>query len=105
VLLAKIIRVIKSRRMRLSEHVARVVESRGAYSVLVRESEGKKQLGRPGPRWEDYIEVDVQEIRYVASLVLLFNHKEWFTLCLRELGCTNPGPLIFFRWCLIFVVS
>jgi hypothetical protein len=52
---ANIIRVIKSRRMRWAEHVARMWEKRGAYSILVGRSEGRRPLGRPGRKWEDNI--------------------------------------------------
>jgi hypothetical protein len=48
--LPNIIRVIKSRRMKWTGHVARMGESRGAYRVLVGNPEGKRQLGRPR-RW------------------------------------------------------
>ena len=40
-------RVIKSRRMRWAEHVARMGVERGAYRVLVGKPEGKRPLGRP----------------------------------------------------------
>jgi len=36
-----IVRVIKSRRMRWAEHVARMGEERGVYRVLVGKPEGK----------------------------------------------------------------
>jgi len=42
-----IFRVIKSRRMRWAGHVARMLEKRGIYRVLVRKPEGKRPLGRP----------------------------------------------------------
>jgi len=45
-----IIRVIISRRMRWAEHVARMVERRGVYRVLVGKREGKRQLERPWRR-------------------------------------------------------
>ena len=45
-----IVRVIKSRRMRLAGHVARMGEERGVYRVLVGKPEGKRPLGRPRPR-------------------------------------------------------
>ena len=32
------------------------------YKVLVGELEGKRQLGRPKSKWEDYIKVDLQEV-------------------------------------------
>jgi hypothetical protein len=47
-----IIRVIKSRRMRLVGHVARMGEGRGAYRVLVGRPEGRRPLGIPRRRWE-----------------------------------------------------
>jgi hypothetical protein len=50
-----IVRVIKSRRMRLAGHVARMGEGRGFYRVLVRRPEGKRPLGRPRHRWKDNI--------------------------------------------------
>jgi len=43
-----ILRVIKSRRMRWSGHVARMGERRGPYRVLVGKPEGKGHLGDPG---------------------------------------------------------
>jgi hypothetical protein len=42
-----IIRMIKARRMRLAEHVARTGEKRNAYRLLVGKPEGKRPLGRP----------------------------------------------------------
>ena len=32
------------------------------YRVLVGKLEGKRQLGRPGCRWEDNIKMDLQEM-------------------------------------------
>jgi hypothetical protein len=43
-----IVRVIKSRRMRLVGHVARMGEGRGVNRVLVGRPEGKRPLGRTG---------------------------------------------------------
>jgi len=42
----KIVRVIKSRRIRWAGHVARMGERRGVYRVLVGKTEGKRPLGR-----------------------------------------------------------
>jgi hypothetical protein len=50
-----IIRMIKSRRMRLARHVARIEEKRNAYRLLVRKPEGKRPLGRPRRRWMNNI--------------------------------------------------
>jgi hypothetical protein len=41
-----IIRIIKSRRMKLAGHVARMGEKRNAYRLLVGKAEGKRPLGR-----------------------------------------------------------
>jgi len=51
------IRMIKSRRMRWTGHVAYMRERRGAYSVSVGKPEGRIPLGRPRPRWEDNIKM------------------------------------------------
>jgi hypothetical protein len=48
--LPNIVRVVKSRRMRWVGHVARMVEGRGVYRVLVGKPEGKRPLGRPRRR-------------------------------------------------------
>jgi hypothetical protein len=48
-----IVRVIKSRRMRWTEHVPRMREGRGVYRVLGGRPEGKRPLGRPRRRWDD----------------------------------------------------
>jgi hypothetical protein len=58
-----IVKVLKSRRMRWAEHVARMGEGRGVYRVLVGRPEGKIPLGRPRRKWEDKIETDLREIR------------------------------------------
>jgi hypothetical protein len=56
-----IIRVIISRRMRWAGHVARAVEKRGVYRVLVGKPEGKRLPGRPRRRWDD-IKWEFQEV-------------------------------------------
>ena len=48
-----IVRVIKSRRMSLAGHVARMGKKKGVYRVWVGKPEGKRPLGRPRRRWED----------------------------------------------------
>jgi hypothetical protein len=57
-----IIRQVKSRRMRWMGHVARIREERKVCKVLVGKSEGKRPLGRPRHRWEDWIRMDIGEI-------------------------------------------
>ena len=43
-------------------YVARMGEGRGVHRVLVRKPEGKRPLGRPRLRWEDNIQMDLQEV-------------------------------------------
>jgi hypothetical protein len=57
-----IARVIKSRRMGLARHVARMSEGKGVYRVLIGRPEGKRPLGRPRRRWEDNIKIDLREM-------------------------------------------
>jgi predicted metal-binding protein len=42
-----IIKVIKSRRMRLVRHVVCIRQMRNAYKILVKKHQGKRPLGRP----------------------------------------------------------
>ena len=55
-------RVVKSRRMRCAEYVARMGEGRGVHRVLVEKPEGKRPLGRSRRRWEDNIKMDLKEV-------------------------------------------
>ena len=48
--------------MRWAGHVARVGEWRGVYRVLVGKPEGKRPLRRPRHRWENNINMDIQEV-------------------------------------------
>ena len=57
-----IVRVIKSRRLRWTEHVARMEEGRNAFKILTGKFTGKRALGRPRSRWEDNIRMDLTKI-------------------------------------------
>ena len=57
------IRAIKSKRMRLAGHVARIGERRDVYRGLVGKPERKRPLGRPSRRWEDNVKMDLQGVR------------------------------------------
>jgi len=48
--------------MRWVGHVANMRERRGVYTVFVGKPEGKRPLGRPRYRWEDNINMDLQEV-------------------------------------------
>ena len=57
-----IVRVIKSRRLRWADHVARMEEVRRAFKILTGKPTGKIPLERRRRRWEDNIRMDVKEI-------------------------------------------
>jgi len=54
--------VIKLRKMRCAGQVASMGDRRGAYNVLVGKPEEKRPFGRPRCRWEDKINMDLQEV-------------------------------------------
>ena len=58
-----IVWVTKSRRIRWAGHVERMGESRCVYRDLERKPEGKRPLIRPRPKWEDNINMDLQEVK------------------------------------------
>ena len=59
-----IVRVIKSRRMRWTGHVARMGKRSVVYMVFFGggEPEGRRPLGTPTRRWEDNIKMDLQGV-------------------------------------------
>jgi hypothetical protein len=57
-----IIRMLKSRRMRLAGYVAHMGTKRNSYRILVGKPEGKSPLGRASHRWEDNIKIHLREI-------------------------------------------
>jgi hypothetical protein len=57
-----IIRIMKSRRMRLAEHVVRMGENGNAYRLLVGKPEGKRPQGRPRRRWVNDIRMGLGEV-------------------------------------------
>ena len=55
----KIVRVIKSRKMKWAGHLVRMGERRDVYGVLIGKPERKRPLGRPKRRWQDIIKMDL----------------------------------------------
>ena len=51
-----IVRVIKSRRLRWAEHVAKMKEGRSDFKILTGKPTGKRPLGRPRSRWRTILE-------------------------------------------------
>jgi hypothetical protein len=59
-----IVQVIKLRSLRWLGNVAHIGKGRGIYRVLVGEPEGKRPPGKPRPRWEYNIKMDLHEVKY-----------------------------------------
>ena len=54
--------MIKFRKLRWREHLARKEESRSALKILTGTPAGKRPSGRPSRRWEDNIRMDLEEM-------------------------------------------
>jgi hypothetical protein len=74
--------IIKLRRMRWAEYVARIGEKRNAYRLLVGKPEGRILLGRPGHRWVDNTKMELGEIGWggVDWIGLAQDRYQWSAL-------------------------
>ena len=52
----------KIKKNEMAGHVGCTGEGSDMYRILVGKPEGKRLLGRPKRRWEDNIEMDLQEV-------------------------------------------
>jgi hypothetical protein len=88
----RIIRIMKSRRMRWAGHVARMGEKRNAYRLLVGKPEGKIPLRRPRRRWVDNIRMDLGEMGWgdVDWIGLAKDRNRWRTLVNSVLNLRVP---------------
>ena len=57
-----ITRVIKFRRLRWEDHVARMEEGRSALKISTGTPTGKRLLGMPSHRWKDNVRMELKEI-------------------------------------------
>jgi hypothetical protein len=62
---SNILWVIKSRRIRWTEHVECMGEEKIVYRGLLGKREGKDHLGRPRRRWEDNIKMIFKKLERV----------------------------------------
>jgi hypothetical protein len=89
---SRIIRIIKTRKMRWEGHVARMGEKRNAYRLLVGKPEGRTPLGRSRRRWCDYIRMDVVEVGWgdVDWIGLAQDRDRWRALVNAVLNLRVP---------------
>jgi hypothetical protein len=87
-----IIRIIKSRRMRWTGHVALIGEKRNAYRLLVGKAEGKRPLRRPRHRWVDNIRMNLGEVGWgdVDCIGLAQDRNRWRALVNSVLNLRVP---------------
>ena len=81
-----IVRVIKSRRLRWAGHVARMEEGRRAFKNLTDKLAGKRYLGRPRPRWEDNIRMDLEGTN-AGNWVVSFQDRDYWRALVN--ACLN----------------
>ena len=70
-----VIPVIKSIRMIMAWHVARMGE-RGLRTGFGGETEGKRSLGRSRYRWEDNIQMVIQEVGWGMDWIVLAKNRD-----------------------------
>ena len=89
-------RVVKSRRMRWAGHVARMGE--GCTGFWWGNLRGKRQLGRPRRRWEDNINMDLQEVGGGCGnwMELTQDRDSWRALVSRLMNLRVPKMRGFF---------
>jgi hypothetical protein len=89
-----IIRKIKSRRMRLAGHVARMGEGRNVYRVLVGKPEWRRPLERPRRRWDNGIRMDLEEIGWgdVEWIQLAQDRDRWRAVVNAVMNLSVLGP-------------
>jgi hypothetical protein len=87
-----IIRIIKSRRMGWTGHVARMGKKRNTYRLLVGKPMGKRPLGRPRRRWVDNIRMDLGEVGWddVEWIGLAQDRNRWRALLNSVLNLRVP---------------
>jgi hypothetical protein len=90
--LRRIIRMIKSRRMRWAGHVAYMGAKRNACRILLGNPEGKRPLGRPRHMWEDNIKMDLREIGWggMNRIGLARDRDQWRVLVSTVMNLCVP---------------
>jgi hypothetical protein len=90
--LPSIIRIMKSRRMRLEGHVARMGKKRNAYRLLTGKPEGKKPLGRPSRSGVNNIRMDLGGVGCgdLDWIVLAQDRNRWRALVNSVLNLRVP---------------
>jgi hypothetical protein len=80
--------MIKSRRMILAGHVARIGKQRNRYRILMGKPEGKRSIARPECRWEDNIKMDLRKIEWDGMdwINLTWDKNMWRALLVTSIN-------------------
>ena len=67
-------------------------EGRDVHKVLVGKPEGKRSLGRPRRRWEDNMEMDLQDVERGCGdwMELAQDRDRWWALVGTGMNCRVP---------------
>ena len=57
-----VVRLIKSRRLRWAEHIARLEEGKSTFKILTGKPTGKRFLGRPRHKWQYNVRMYLEEM-------------------------------------------
>ena len=63
--------MIKSRRLRWAENLARMEKGRSAFKILTGKPKGKRPLGKFRRRWQDNIRMDLKEMGINTRMIRL----------------------------------
>jgi hypothetical protein len=72
--------------------VTHMGEKRGAYRILVGRPEGRRPLGRPRHRWEDNINMDLEEVGWGVMdwIELAQDRDRWRALVIEVMNIWVP---------------
>ena len=72
--------------------MAGMEEGRDVHKVLVGKPEGKRSLGRPRRRWEDNMEMDLQDVERGCGdwMELAQDRDRWWALVGTVMNCRVP---------------
>jgi len=88
----------KSKKRREAMHVARLVDLRNAFRILVGKPESKRPRGRNSCRWEDDIKIYLQETecKYVDWIHMAQDSVHWLAVVKanNETGSTEGGVFL-----------
>ena len=78
-----IVTVIKIQRLEWLGHVSRMNETRSVKKILEGKLEGRRDRGRPRPRWINSVEDDLRKLNVKRWRMKALNREEW-TSIIRE---------------------